>query len=715
MERAIQTIIGLENHVADSEHAGDAWVSDASGAAVTSATGFPVDDLNSPDLNTAWRSAGLTEAETRLIRRFSSPRRLGAGHLANTNLSEDAVIEFFAGEKIIENVVDLGPSALESFESSPAINTTTDFTFLWRGIIRPALANPYGVNDVIAFFGSGYGATVSEFYVRFQAAGLQVEATAVRYGGAAGNVWLQGDVDHDGETEYEIILRCRDSDTRAELLINGVVAESTTANHVAIANVNHLLKIGHGSPRIRVSEAQLWGRYLEDADLEMARNATGNEHSLRVLWRMNGTGTTIDDESAGTAYNATIAGGAPRTSAWIPATSKGVGAKPAYGENQYAAALLFSGASAASVTRTVAATTKPRTFTVEFKIQIDSTAVDLSTSKEIFRAVSGSDCSLTLETTGLRASVRSTTYTFAASVTDGSTRRIRIRVDGINDLYTIDVDGAEVDSGSCSAYVTAASFDVAASCAVGIGFKIWDVRLYGALRRDETLAWRAVAPWEDLETMVLLPLAGHVTELVSGADAVIAGSIEYAEVERSGVSARPGGLLGESEVADPIAKIPRQVSEWWDSEPAEEAGIAIFDPKNSDGYINIMTAGFFATHVPSISRSEGRTLGTIAHPATNYSPSSVPLFEIGATLQGQSFTIGNSLRREAHQLFQRLDRVKGLKSPVLVIITSWAELHELPWEVVYGLVHRLDDAVEGSAEYYAKTITIAPLELSAWR
>ena len=712
----IETILGLENHVEESEFAGDAWISHPDGTAVSSAAGFPVDNLNSSDQRKIFRSSDLTTANTSLIRRFETdePRLIGSAFLNQTNLTEKAVVEFFAGERVAERTVELEDSDSEYIQTGLELDATPDFTFFWRGLIRPALATDYATSDQIAFFGTANSFTASDFFVYLNhgADPTEIIAASPRYGGVPGTIFLNGVFEADGLTECEIVFRVRNSDNSAEFLINGVTQESTTSNPaVADPTVeDNRLRIGDGSARLRVLETQLWDSWIED--LSVLRKAEGHEHGLRLLWRMTGTGTQVTDLTP-SAVHGTINGGSSRGMLWNRSASQMI--KQVYGESQNQKALFLSGSAAASVTSTVTATS-PRTFTVEFKIIANRATIDFGTFHVIFQAVSVNDCSLRVATTGdirlwIRGAIR---LDLGATLDDGLTHRVRVAVDGHLDTFVVDVDGSEAVSGSCDSYSTGSSYTVLTASRVGVSFQLWDVRLYGGIRRSDTSAWRPVSPHEDPETLILLPLDGHVVDRVSGTAATVVGTAEYRNVSRTVSAVRPAGRLGEATSTDHAKAIPRNVAGWWDAALCQEVAVVVFDPGNDESYVEISTLGFFSTLVPRISRSEGRTLSRVSR-QPRFTPGMTPRYQPEPEYDLHKLVLGYLDRDESIEAFQRIDRVKKHRHPIMVVITSWAEDVFQPWESIYALIHRTSESTEGKAELYSKKLTLIPMALTDWR
>lgn len=661
---ATETPIGIEDHVGTSE-TGDALTA-VDGTAQTAAAGHPIANLATDDPGETWRSAGLTQDETSLLwtANAEEPRLLGGSTLPHHNLSQAAILQviadpYWAARRTL-NLNGSGESATFASQSSHA-----EVTYLCRCRIRPFRATVVAVTDHLWWFGSAFSGPTLDAYITFTAAGY-LEARITRYSGSVALITDTVRRD-DGVTWWDIVLRISDAGgPTAELLVNE--ASIGTATPPAYSSqTSQTLTLAGGATHADVSEVSIFSRDLSTAaDRTMAWNATGIESDCALLSRVAGA-TTVLDVLAGTA--GATSGSPDRTGViYNPSAGADSGALEPHGPWQSRQAVRISaGAIQQSTT-----TDTPRSMALSLSFRGDQAAV--ITQGAFFVALfgdhAGADIRMSVTGAGEFAiTCRGSSHT-ATGYLDGSWHRLSLSMDGNDDTAEIWLDGASAASlTGITPYVNGTilrrhiSYD-----GTGGWLEFSDVRFYTAPRTLASIdTFTPPAPWLDPHLDLHWPLDGVTTNVVDGA-APTSDTSTKTWVNRTRTDAvdfRPGSAAGVQGYASPLTAAVDATSDFWTATLSAEAALVIWDPLNSDGYVELGAWHLWSTVSPTISRALGRTFKRRA-PALLRSHANVARSELGAKTDVVTFKLDGLSETEALALMQRLLRRRGRGRPIVV-------------------------------------------------
>lgn len=726
----IETPLGLEDHNADAQ-SGDGTVK-PDGTAATGASGHAVANLADPDPGTSWRSSSATDVDDTVLRWQAAarkPRSIGAMTIAHHNLSEVAQVEFVADAKrAAGRTVELredpegGPSTAgdtiaTTSSDQPAFSADVTALLLFR--LHPPLgSSDYGSDDTLAYFG-GTSSGSADFLIGLNnSQGLR--ASIARAGGAFVFLDSASVADDDGVSWTKLAVRIDGSATRGDLLINGT--EDATSNSLAASpsGSDKVFQVGRDTSEARfdVALAALYSRYLTDDEISRAWDDQLPDCELE--WRMEGTGTTVTDES-GENRPGTITGGAAR--AWYLEDSPdgGSGVIEAHGPWRSRVALDLD--AGVEIKREITATS-PRSMQVRGFVRLEAARLgDTSSAQRILLAghADTDDLRLWVVNGELRLGARGQTFV-TSGVADGLWHPFMVEVNGRDDTYVMAVDGSSVATGACTAHTTKPSYKVELDGWPGVSFS--DVVLTGYDRGIPSDPYRPPTPWEDPLMRIHLPLTSASTVKDVVTDTTVAPTGTPLEVLRirddsaaDDVAFRPGAAGGVKSYASPLADAIDATSDYWAAVTALECAVAIWDPLNPDGYIEIGHWGLWSTLSPAISRVLGRRLGR-RMPKLSRSPANVARAVLGAKTDTISVSFDGLVEEsEALELHGRLSRARGMGNPV-VLFSDTQSLAQGARNVtqVYGYLDSEPVLEERTPDgWHSVTVALARKEIGSWR
>ena len=713
MTNTPKAIIGVVDHVADTTHSGDAWLGPSRDPA-TGASGYGSSNLARAEFSSPWRSESLAPSDTELIRRFAEgkPRSVGHVHVVNTNLGELDKFRVIADDEwTTRRIIELR----ETNQTITFSGLSNSEAYTFRMVVRIQPFDEPGAQDsnIIVSLGDSADPLQNEFLISpapsdpYNWRASFTRMTAFDYiSGSAKNR-------HDnGQTFTEFILRVSGpSPGTAEFLIDGTsIGAMTPAAHSSASGLS--LTIGGHGARIDVAEVSLWSRHMSTSEeMELIRNAKGNEFGLVILSRMEGSGSTVDDLSPNN-NDGTLANSPSDNFRYNDDPSGDTGSKYVYGPWSSISAAYFETSS--DSLRVDVSQVLPRSLTVRGAFKIDPSAY--RDPSVVHRALwagrqAGKDIRILINGTTVELRARSSSA-FVAGLVDNNYHTFSVSIDGRGSIYETKVDGETVGSGNCDAYAT----DPTTSIFLGgsaPGFSMSMIEMFADFRTsfEEDITPKNLDPM----LIVSLPLNGSVVDLVSGSNAAVGGTITYVDRSQDQTTPRPGSGLGHLSTDDKLSNLPTSVARWFDDNIlSQEVLFQFYCLPNSESYLEIEKIGIYHTARPEFSWVEGQSRERIM-PGSEWSPGSVPFPELGATYDVVDVALAHLSRAESIELFQMIDRSIGLHNPISLVLGSWSPATLLPWEAVFGFPVALKPTENRRADIYAKALRVAAYESLPWR
>ncbi|MCP3961305.1 MAG: hypothetical protein GY719_25950 [bacterium] len=733
----VETVLGIEDHVATAGD-GDGWIAQPDGTLVSGASGHAIDGAADLYPGASWRSADLAQPNTLAIHQWSRQRRLGAGVAHGLNLSEQALVRMVAGPWVAREMVALDVDAGDDI--TVGLTSTADFTCWIKVRVHPYRDPDATSTDALLTFGTVSGAS-SDYSIRVDSspAGTLL-ATLSRFSGSGLVHLASSQVLDDGKTWWEIAVRCKNSTTTAELLLDGVSQDSDATITAHAGGTGATLTVGSagGSTSLRfdIAELGIVDEWVDDATLGKLtgrtaghlKGATGAERGLGPLWRMGGSGTAVDDLAA--ADDGTIGGTGARGWFWNPTPPGDTGTVQPWGPWLARRALRLVSGTSVYATRAIA-DVRSATLTADFRADSDLLP-DSGVEGVIWLGPGTSPVTaddlvqVQLSSGNLKVSFRNTVSLAAPSGTplDGEWHRLQARINGRSDAYEVLLDGNAILSGTGGSWASTAQMRLGVVGPSEGWLEVSELRAWEVDGDFEEHAYRRVAVYEEPAMLAYLPLDAESTEeLVADATVTTAGTLTWVDRERTDSDADdeeffPGHGVGVADPADRLATAPQTVVGWWDAVDAEEAAVIITDPLGAS-YVEASYLTFLSTLALSQSRLIPRASSRLS-PGVIFSPLGSPLDELGE--KGDVVDVELWLTAAQADAVGRRIRARGLQRPVLVVSSGWfAEARRLV-DSVYGhltappqITQDIGSGTDADCERYRCSLSIRRLERTSWR